>query len=361
MGCLQNVFNHTQNLDTIPSRIPIWFMRQAGRYLPEYLKVRANFENFMEFVATPEAAAEVTLQPLRRFDLDAAIIFSDILVIPQALGQEVNFIKGHGPTLAPFPGPGGLNLKDITSRLRPTLDALKLVKDRLIAQKTNHDLIGFSGAPWTLACYMLEGKGSKSFDLARLYAASHQKLFYQLMDILVEAISTYLVAQAHSGATVLKLFDSWAGNCPHWLTERAIIRPLKEILKKVRLQCDVPIIYFPRGAGEKYLNFINALQPDGIALDQFVDIGTLANQYQYQCQSQEKDQAVVFQGGLDPMVLEAGGDLLEAEIIRHLDIFQKMPYIFNLGHGMVPSMPPSNVERAIEIVRMVEQQRREVR
>lgn len=325
-------------------KTPIWFMRQAGRYLPEYKKIRASFSSFMEFVFTPEAAAEATLQPLKRFDLDAAIIFSDILVIPHALGQEVTFTPGVGPVMAPLAGPAQLSFTSFDQVIAPTTAAIARVRSTLDQNPQFHSksLIGFSGAPWTLACYMLQGGGSKTFDAARKYAAAQPEAFKRLIELLTQACTRYLEAQITAGADVIKIFDSWAGLCPHWLRREALTCPVSTIINNIRARhSEVPIIYFPRGAGESYPEIYQQVRPDILAIDQFLDPDFIA---------QNLPKAVI-QGGLDPMILYAGGSRLREQIKSLVDRFKNRPYIFNLGHGMIPEMPIDHVNEAIAIVR----------
>lgn len=329
-------------------RIPIWFMRQAGRYLPEYQELRSTYKTFLDFCADPKGAAEATLQPLRRFDLDAAIIFSDILVVPSALGQSVHFQMGEGPKLNALQSLEDLkclSLKGVEERLSATSEAINIVKGSISQDKA---LIGFAGAPWTLACYMLEGGGSKSFETARTLMAKDPDLLAGLLDILVEATTHYLCQQARAGADVLKLFDSWAGHCPSWLVDQALVQPITKIIKGVRSAgIDVPIIYFPRGAGEKYSFFGCETGADGIAFDQFVDASALKMSWK----TLPEANRFVLQGGLDPLVMLKGGDLLQQEVERYLEIFKGLPYIFNMGHGMVPHMPIEHVSKTIGYVR----------
>lgn len=325
------------------NRIPIWFMRQAGRYLPEYQAIRKNYDSFLDFCTHVQDAAEVTLQPLRRFDLDAAIIFSDILIIPYALNVTVAFHKGHGPKLSPIRSSTdlkSLNQQRFQEKIMPTCDALSLVKNHLSPQQT---LIGFAGAPWTVACYMIEGGGSKTYDLPRQIAAQDPLFFRALIEILTDATADYLIAQAKAGADVLKIFDSWAGACPAWLVNTALVEPIKMIIKRVRSACpDTPILYFPRGSGEKIVTLASTMKPDGVALDQFIDLAWVR---------QAMPDGLCLQGGLDPMIMVAGGDVLRDQVFKILDTFQNKPYVFNAGHGMVPYMPPENIAKTIAYVR----------
>ncbi len=332
------------------NRIPLWFMRQAGRFLPEYRELRQKYPTFLDFCGNPKDASEATLQPLRRFDIDAAIIFSDILVIPSALGQKVVFLAGEGPKLDPITSGkdlSGLNFDHFEDRLQATPEAISLTREALDPEKA---LIGFAGAPWTVACYMIQGEGSKNFDEARLVIAKDPVFFDSLLALLVEATARYLIAQAKAGADVLKLFDSWAGLCPSWLTETALINPVQKIIERVKEECpQTPLLYFPRGAGEKVLTLGQRVKADGVALDHFIDPLWIRKTY-------SKKSPMALQGGLDPLVMAAGGPQLQKEVYRYLDAFKGLPYIFNLGHGMIPSMPIDHVTQTISYVRAWEQE-----
>lgn len=333
------------------ARTPIWFMRQAGRYLPEYLELRSNYPDFLSFCADPKGASEATLQPLRRFDLDAAIIFSDILVVPAALGQNVTFIKGQGPKLDPIRSwEDAKRLSDKLSRekLLATPEAIALTKNKLSPTQT---LIGFSGAPWTVLCYMLEGGGSKNFDEARYQIAKNPEMVAYIVDLLVEVTTTYLCDQIKAGADVIKLFDSWAGLCPNWLHQKMLLEPISKICKGIRAHYpDFPIIYFPRGTQIECVKYAYDVGGNGVALDQFVNPQAALDSI--------KRNSIVFQGGMDPMVMKCGGKILESEVNRLMSIFAGQPYIFNLGHGMVPEMPIENVEKTISLVRAFDKQNR---
>ena len=235
---------------------PTWIMRQAGRYLPEYREIRSNAKNFLELCYTPKLASEVTLQPISRFDFDAAIIFSDILVIPDALGVKVEFVKNEGPKLKKISTDSDLkNLRtqNIKSHLKPVFEAIAQVKSKLDSSKA---LIGFSGSPWTLACYMIEGGGSKNFELTRKTAIHDEKFFGRLIEILTESVITYLSHQIIAGADVVKLFDSWAGVLPPSQLRKWVIEPTKKIVSEIKkLHPEIPVICFPRGIGMTYKEF----------------------------------------------------------------------------------------------------------
>ena len=270
-------------------------MRQAGRYLPEYRALRANAKDFVQFCLTPELAVEVTLQPVRRFDLDAAILFADILLVPHALGQKVWFVEGEGPRLEPVRDTAGLaKLAYRPEMLAPVMQTIKGVRAALPEQAA---LIGFAGAPWTVATYMIEGMGGTDHETSRTLAWTDGKFFTALMDVLVEATSAYLIAQADAGAEALQLFESWAGTVPAGLFERAVLEPTARIVRAVKAEHpDIPIIGFPRGAGGWLARYAEATGVDGIGVDQMTDITAL------------RAGKVALQGNLDPILLLQGGE-----------------------------------------------------
>ena len=324
-------------------RPPFWLMRQAGRYLPEYRKVRSQSKNFLNFCYTPDLAVEVTLQPLRRYNFDAAILFSDILVIPDALGQKVEFREGEGPVLEPV-----RNLADIANLsadgLHEHLAAVYETVGRLSKEiPVETALIGFAGAPWTVANYMVEGKGSKDYPTARTWAYSDPDGFGKLIDLLVEATSAYLIKQIEHGAEVIQLFDTWAGVLSENQFERWVIEPTCEIVKRINKAFpDVPVLGFPRGAGIMYRDFITKTGVNGVSLDNGMPVKWAADNLQPLC---------TVQGNLDNMALIAGGDAMEREIKAILEGFSGGSHIFNLGHGILPQTPPENVERLAEIIK----------
>ena len=321
---------------------PIWLMRQAGRYLPEYMAVRARQPDFISFCLNPEAASEVTLQPIRRFGVDAAIVFADILLIPHGLGQKVWFQKGEGPRLEPLnlSALDDLQIDQVTQRLAAVGETLQRVKAGL---PQTCALIGFAGSPWTVATYMIEGAGSKDRWSARVAAWSEPERFDHLMDILVEATADYLVMQAEAGADVLKLFESWAEGLPAPLFERVVIRPTRAIIERVRAAgVTVPIIGFPKGAGPQYLHYAMETGITALATDHGLDTGWAA---------QTLPRSMPIQGQLDPAALRAGGVILDAEVDRLLAAWGGRPYVFNLGHGINPDVPPDHVARLVDRVR----------
>ncbi|GLQ54542.1 uroporphyrinogen decarboxylase [Devosia nitrariae] len=317
-------------------------MRQAGRYLPEYRQIRSKAEGFLDLCYRPDLAAEVTLQPLRRFDLDAAILFSDILVIPDALGQGVRFETGEGPVLDPLDATSIAALKPerVLERLAPVLETLSRVKTELSPDKT---MIGFCGSPWTVATYMIGGRGSPDQAAARLFALAEPEAFAALIDILIEASIEYLAAQFAAGADVVQLFESWAGNLDEAAFRERVITPNRRIVEGLRARVpDAPIIGFPRGAAGMLGAFVSETGVDVVGLDQatppaFADSVVPAQ--------------IAVQGNLDPLRLVAGGRQMEERAHDILSAFSSRAHIFNLGHGIVPETPIAHVERLIEIVR----------
>lgn len=321
---------------------PIWIMRQAGRYLPEYRETRAKAGSFLELCYTPEFATEVTLQPLRRFDLDAAILFSDILVIPDALGQPVRFETGEGPLLEPVTTAtiGRLDSGAVLGHLAPVLEAMTRVRSALAPDKT---LIGFCGSPWTVATYMIGGKGSPDQAAARLFALREPEAFAALIEILVEASVAYLVAQFRAGADVVQLFESWALNLDEASFVTNIIEPNRRIVEGVRREIpDAPIIGFPRGAAGMLGRYAEATKVNMLGLD-FSMPPTFANG--------SLPQRLGVQGNLDPLRLVAGGAQMEGRTRDIIAAFEGRPHVFNLGHGIVPETPIEHVARLIEIVK----------
>lgn len=321
---------------------PVWVMRQAGRYLPEYREVRANVKNFLELCYTPKLASEVTLQPIRRFGFDAAIIFSDILVIPDALGVKVDFVKNEGPKLGSFELKN-LKTKNIKAHLNPVFEALELTKSKLGKETA---LIGFSGAPWTLACYMIEGGGSKNFEKTRETAIGDPQFFSQLIEILTQSIIEYLSLQIQAGADVVKIFDSWAGILPPFELQKWVIDPTQKIVSELKkLHPQTPVICFPRGIGVNYLEFVKQVGSTVIALDQNVERNWVRENLQKNC-------SAIVQGNLDNFLLAFGSKKeIEQETIEILKTFGDFPFIFNLGHGILPQTPIENVELILKILR----------
>ncbi len=322
---------------------PVWLMRQAGRYLPEYRAIRAKTKNFLEMVYTPDIAVEVTLQPLRRYGMDAAILFSDILVIPDALGQSVAFMQGEGPVLEPLRTAtdiGRLTSAGLHEHLAPVYETVRRLAKEL---DSNTALIGFAGAPWTVAVYMVEGRGGTDHATIRRWAYSDPVGFGRLIELLVEATVAYLSYQIEAGAEAVQLFDTWAGVLSEQQFQQWCIAPTKAIVERLREKHPgVPVIGFPRGAGALYVDYISNTGVNGIGLDTGVPLSWAAQVLQPQG---------AIQGNLDNQLLATGGNALDAAVDRLLAIFGHGPFIFNLGHGIVPDTPPEHVARLVERVR----------
>lgn len=322
---------------------PFWLMRQAGRYLPEYRQVRAGCNGFLDLCYTPEKATEVTLQPLRRYNFDAAILFSDILVIPDALGQPVAFKEGEGPKLNPIRDAAGLAVlsKDkLQSHLAPVFETVSRLS-KAIPETTA--LIGFAGAPWTVATYMVEGAGSKEFVETKKLAYGQPIVFKALIDLLVDATGDYLISQIDHGAEVIQLFDSWAGVLPEEEFSKWVIEPTAKLVSRIKAERPgIPVIGFPRGAGALLLPFVERTGVDAVSLDTSVPLDWAAKHIQPK---------VTVQGNLDPVMLIAGGEAMDHAIDHVLKTLGKGPFIFNLGHGILPSTPPENVARLADRVK----------
>lgn len=318
-------------------RPPVWFMRQAGRYLPEYRALRATTPDFISFCLNPEKAAEATLQPMRRFPFDAAIVFADILLLPQALGQEVWFEAGEGPRLGALPDLDRLagEIEGSTFKLLPVGETLTRVRAALEPER---ELIGFAGAPWTVATYMIEG-GSSDRSKARTFAYEHPAEMDRLLDILVQATVRYLAMQVDAGAQVLKLFESWAEGLPEDLFERLVCKPHRAILDGLAgLDVVAPVIGFPRGAGSLARHYADTVGVDAVALDTAAS-AELGKSIQERC---------AIQGALDPLLLRAGGAALDRRVDELLEQWSDGPYIFNLGHGIILDTPIPHVERVLK-------------
>ncbi|MCE3231859.1 MAG: hemE [Rickettsiaceae bacterium] len=317
-------------------KVPIWFMRQAGRYLPEYLKVRATTSNFLEFCYSPEKASEVTLQPISRFDFDAAIIFSDILVIPDALGLNVNFVKNEGPVLTPIASADGLEFDK--KKLAPVYEAIKLTREKLPKEKS---LIGFAGAPWTLATYMIEGGGSRDFMKTKSFMYQKEEQFSKIIDILIESVSKHLIKQIESGCDALQLFDSWAGVLTEEQFFRWSIGPAKKIVSNIKSKHkNTPIIGFPKGCGVMYKDYAEQTGVDVISFDQHIPCKWIAENVN-----------IPVQGNLDPILLMANKEGAVKYTMKVIDTFKDKPLIFNLGHGILQNTPIENVEAVVRAVK----------
>lgn len=321
---------------------PIWFMRQAGRHLPEYLEVRATAKDFIDFCFTPDKAAEVTLQPIRRYDMDAAILFADILLIPIGLGRDVRFIKGTGPVLDPINEKGirSLTIDGAASRISNVYETVSRVRKDLAKDKA---LIGFCGGAWTVATYMLEGKGTATKEQAKRFAYENPSAMADLLEALVISSADYLIEQAKAGADALKIFESWAEGLAPDMFDRLVINPTRDIVERVRAAgITVPIIGFPRGAG---LNAIRYAHETGITA---IAAGTQMPMDDFRCAIPE---GMPLQGNLDPLALRIGGKTLRKSVERVLEDGKNGPHIFNLGHGVTPDVKIDNVQAVLNHIR----------
>ncbi len=325
---------------------PMWLMRQAGRYLPEYRAVREKAGGFIALCTTPELASEVTIQPIRRYGMDGAILFSDILMVPWAMGQGLAFAEGEGPVLDPIRDAAGLAALDPTNlraRAAPIFETVRLTRAALEAQAPRVTLIGFAGSPWTVAAYMVEGRGSKDFRAARSLAYEDPATFGRLIRLLVDATTDYLLAQIEAGAEVVMLFDSWAGMLPPSQFRRWVIEPSAAILRNVkRLHPSIPVIGFPRLAGPLIGEYAQRTAVSAVAMDTAMDPRFAARAVPAH---------VALQGNLDPLSLIAGGVALETEARQILAAMRGRPFIFNLGHGIEKETPPEHVTQLVRIVR----------
>jgi uroporphyrinogen decarboxylase len=322
---------------------PVWLMRQAGRYLPEYRAIRSQVPTFLDLCFTPALAAEVTLQPIRRFGFDAAILFSDILVVPHALGQNVSFETGEGPRLDPIADARGLGVLHDTADqniLAPVYETIERVKRELPPHVA---MLGFCGAPWTVATYMVAGRGTDDQRPARLFAYGDPEGFERLIDILVAASADYLVRQFAAGVDAVQIFDTWAGILPPEEFRRWCIEPVQRIVTLVRRQVpNAKIIGFPRGAGTALNAYVNEVAVNAVGLDWTIDRAFARERVQSR---------LPVQGNLDPLALLGGGATLDRAVDAVLEAFAGGPFIFNLGHGILPETPIAHVERMLARVR----------
>lgn len=325
------------------SELPFWFMRQAGRYLPEYKKVRAQFPNFLEFCYNPQAACEVTIQPIARFEMSAAIIFSDILVIPDGLGMKVWFEEKIGPQLIPIgdlKALEGFSLERMQEKLQPVYKAISLARAALPENKT---LIGFCGSAWTLACYMCEGKGSRDFANVRMLAQRNPAFFKALIALLVEAISQHAMAQIEAGVDVIQLFDSWAGVLSEQEFDEWVIAPTQQIIINIKKTFPhIPIIGFPRLSGEKMLNYAKETKVDGVNFDGSVSLEFAKNTL---------TKYAVLQGNLDSILLAENKNAMLTQAQKIIEQFGGEYFIFNLSHGILPHTPIENVHALSELIK----------
>jgi uroporphyrinogen decarboxylase len=321
-------------------------MRQAGRYLPEYRRIRAQAGDFLKLCLTPELAAEITLQPVRRFGFDAAILFSDILLVPLALGVQVSFVEGEGPRLVPVPDRAALRMlrSELDQNvLSPVYETIEAVRTQLSPSTT---LLGFCGAPWTVATYMIAGRGSTGQEPARLFAYGDREGFSRLIDLLVDVSASHLIRQLQAGADAVQIFDTWAGvltpsEFRSWCTEstRRLVNKVRESVPHAR------IIGFPRGAGSNLPGYAENVAVDAIGLDWTMNM---------QLVSEKTPPALPLQGKLDPLVLLAGGNALDRAVDANLAEFAGRPCIFNLGHGILPETPIAHVEQMLSRIRASE-------
>lgn len=326
----------------VTERLPFWVMRQAGRYLPEYRDIRKHVKDFLELCYTPELATEVTLQPIRRFGMDAAILFSDILVIPHALGQAVRFEQGEGPKLDPILSRGDIEKlnRPVDDTLMPVYETIRNVKKALPDQTA---LIGFSGAPWTLACYMIEGGGSKQFDVVRHFAYSQPSAFGLLIEKLTQSIIDYLSRQIENGVDVIQLFDSWAGVASPQQFEEWIIKPTTRITWTLKQKFPhIPIIGFPRMAGAKYAYYSQQTGVDAVSVD-----------YQTPLAWARDLISLPLQGNLDPLLLATDIKATLAEVDRCVEVMHGKPFIFNLGHGVIQQTPVEHMQALADHIRSI--------
>ncbi len=327
---------------------PIWFMRQAGRYLPEYRELRAKAGSFLDLCYDPVLASEVTLQPVRRFDMDAAILFADILLIPHALGQKVWFVAGEGPRLEPALAghkDGMAAIERLSegydpSILAPIYETVRLTRAALAADKA---LIGFAGAPWTVATYMLEGGPSKDPSALRAHYYGDPDFVLGLINLLEERTIDYLSEQIKAGVDAVQLFDSWAQGLPGPVMKKLCLEPARRITERIKqLHPGVPVIWFPKGAGTMMMDFAKDPLCDGIGIDTSIDA---------QWAREQLSPHATVQGNLDPLLVVAGGRALDDAVLHIVDSFRGVPHIFNLGHGFVPHTPIDHVARVISLIR----------
>jgi len=322
---------------------PIWFMRQAGRYLPEYREVRARAGGFLDLCYTPKLAAQVTLQPIERYGFDAAILFSDILVVAHALGQKLWFEEGKGPQLEPISETAELSrlsMSKVDDTVAPIYETVSRVSQALSEETA---LIGFCGGPWTVATYMVAGQGTPDQAPARMWAYRDPEGFAQLIDMIVEASATYLSGQISAGAQAVQIFESWAGTLPDSEFRRWVIAPTQKLVGKLRAEHpDTPIIGFPRASGPMYQDFLTQTGVNAVGCDTALSLDWIKTNLQRQ---------TVVQGNLDPLLLVAGGPELERRARDIRDTLSGGPHIFNLGHGIVPQTPPEHVETLVKTIR----------
>ncbi|MCC8369087.1 MAG: uroporphyrinogen decarboxylase [Rickettsia endosymbiont of Oxypoda opaca] len=335
---MNQIFELLKNNNT---NTPIWFMRQAGRYLPEYMKVRKTVDSFLELCYDVDKATEITLQPIRRYNFDAAIIFSDILVLPHALGWDVRFKENIGPILRQFKSHDDFRYleNDPSKKLSSIYEIIRKVK----AELPKHiSLIGFTGSPWTVMSYMLEGKGKQDFKISKKFIYENKQLAKELLDFITEKTAYHLINQAKAGADILKLFDSWAGVLSSEEYVDFVLQPTKKIIMEIRKYFpNIPIIGFPKNSGWLYEKYIAETGIDIIACDQYVPLEVMKSW----------SNKIIVQGNLDPIVLLTDKDVIKEKVSKILSNFNGKKFIFNLGHGIMPETPPENVEFLVNYVR----------
>jgi uroporphyrinogen decarboxylase len=323
---------------------PVWLMRQAGRYLPEYRETRAKAGSFLNLCYTPALACEVTLQPIRRFGFDASILFSDILVVPDALGQTVRFVEGEGPRLDGLKDMGDLaklKISNAKSKFETVAESVSRIRAAL---PTETALIGFCGAPWTVATYMIGGQGSSDQAATRLMAYRNPELFSRLIELLVDASVNYLDLQIKAGADVVMIFDSWAGSLPDDEFARWVTAPTKRLVAELKSKHPhVPVIGFPRGAGVASIAYAKATGVQGIGCDTAMPLSLMAGDL--------ADAGIVVQGNLDPLLMIAGGDAMIRRTKEIIDAMHGRRFVFNLGHGITPEAPPQHVADLMQVIR----------
>ena len=335
-GLLLNTLRGTQGRQR-----PIWLMRQAGRYLPEYRALRASKGGFLALVYDSEAAAEITLQPIRRFGFDGAILFSDILIVPYAMGQDLEFLVGEGPRLSPRLVDVSLaSLKAVPERLKPIYETVKQVRAGLGSDRT---LLGFAGSPWTVATYMVAGEGSRDQHETRAMAYRDPQAFQAIIDAITDVTVEYLLGQIQAGAEAVQLFDSWAGSLAPAEFERWVIAPNAAIVARLKRHAPhTPVIGFPKGAGEKLPAYVRETGVDAVGLDETIDPRWAAKAL---------PAGMPVQGNLDPLLLLSGGAELDRQARDVLDCFADRPHVFNLGHGIGQHTPIDHVEQLLGVVR----------
>ena len=330
MTVLLDCINKKSNINCI------WLMRQAGRYLPEFRKIRSENQDFIKLCLNENLSSEITVQPLRRFDIDAAIIFSDILLVPFALGQSVKFKKDFGPLLGEidFNKMSKTNEIQFIDKLKPVYNAIKKTKNK--EELKNKDLIGFVGAPWTILIYMLNQKSPKNEDIE--YKLRDKKFIDDLLKIIVRFLKVHINNQIENGATIIQIFDSWAGLLNKKDYEKYIYNPTKDLVSFVKSK-NIPVICFPKGISD-YESYVNLVKPDVISIDYDVDPKIIAERID-----------ITVQGGLNPNFLISDREELKTNVKKYLDIFKDKPYIFNLGHGVLPNTDPSMVDYLVKLVK----------